>query len=160
MKRLPTLAAGSLILGAVLAASPLAAAPAPAAKVVQVKEKRVVVKPAPAHRGAARRVTPRKVIVRHPHPRRPGHFWHRGTWRARIHAPAYRWPRGRHYRVWAIGAILPPIFFAPDYYYGDYARLGLQAPPPGYRWVRYGDDLLLVNLRTGEVEDVVYDVFD
>ena len=28
-----------------------------------------------------------------------------------------------------------------------------------YRWVRYHNDALLVNLYTGEVEDVVYDVF-
>jgi hypothetical protein len=35
---------------------------------------------------------------------------------------------------------------------------GLGAPPD-YQWVRYGPDLLLVDLTTGEVIDVVYDVF-
>ncbi|MEJ0065348.1 MAG: RcnB family protein [Caulobacteraceae bacterium] len=32
-------------------------------------------------------------------------------------------------------------------------------PPPGSRWVRYGPDLLLVNLTTGRVEDTAYGVF-
>jgi Ni/Co efflux regulator RcnB len=35
----------------------------------------------------------------------------------------------------------------------------LPMPPRGYEWVRYGDDALLVNIRTGEIVDVVYDVF-
>ena len=32
-------------------------------------------------------------------------------------------------------------------------------PPPGRRWVRYGSDLLLVNVRNRRVEDVIYGVF-
>lgn len=89
-----------------------------------------------------------------------GHFWHRGGWSVRIHGPAYHYPRGWHYRKWAIGAILPALFLANEYYYDDYAGAGLQVPPPGYRWVRYGPDLLLVNVRTGQVEDVVEDAFE
>ncbi|HVV65027.1 MAG TPA: RcnB family protein [Rhizomicrobium sp.] len=183
MKKMLSLAAPTLLMGLALAVSPLAAAPSHAATAVKVereKANKTVVKRAPARPTVVRRAAPkrvvvrhpqtrrvvvrhpqtRRVVVRHPHPRRAGHFWHRGVWHVRIHAPLYRWPHGWRYRVWAIGAILPPIFFASEYYYDDYGLLGLQAPPPGYRWVRYGDDLLLVNLRTGEVEDVVYDVFD
>jgi Ni/Co efflux regulator RcnB len=92
--------------------------------------------------------------------RRPHQFWHRGAWTVRIHGPAFRYPRGWHARRWAVGAVLPALFLTSDYYYDGYGTVGLQSPPPGYRWVRYGDDLLLVNLRTGAVEDVVEDVFE
>jgi Ni/Co efflux regulator RcnB len=173
MKHILSLAAPALLFGLALAVSPPAAAPSRAAPVVKVerdKPAKTAVRRAPAHRTVVRRpapgrvvvrrAQPRRVVVRHPHPRRAGHFWHRGVWGVRIHAPVYRWPHGWRYRVWSIGAILPAVFLASEYYYDDYRLLGLQAPPPGYRWVRYGDDLLLVNLRTGEVEDVVYDVFD
>ena len=61
---------------------------------------------------------------------------------------------------WAVGGRLPPIFYGRDYYYADWAALGLDPPPPGTQWVRYGPDLLLVELDTGQVVDVAYDVFD
>jgi Ni/Co efflux regulator RcnB len=51
------------------------------------------------------------------------------------------------------------LLVAPSYYYQGWAALGLQQPPPGYAWVRFGPDLLLVNLTSYEVEDVVYGVF-
>jgi Ni/Co efflux regulator RcnB len=35
----------------------------------------------------------------------------------------------------------------------------LEPPPPGFQWVRYGPDLLLVNVVTGQVADVAYGVF-
>jgi Ni/Co efflux regulator RcnB len=54
---------------------------------------------------------------------------------------------------------LPPIFFAPEYYYPDWATLGLDPPPPGAQWVRYGPDLLLVDLSTGSVLETVPGVF-
>lgn len=100
------------------------------------------------------------IVVRRPMERRPHQFWHRGAWTVRIHGPAFRYPHGWHARRWAVGAILPALFLTSDYYYDGYGAIGLQSPPPGYRWVRYGDDLLLVNLRTGAVEDVAEDVFE
>jgi Ni/Co efflux regulator RcnB len=41
----------------------------------------------------------------------------------------------------------------------DYWRMGLEGPPWGYQWVRYGPDLLLVSTRTGRIEDVIYGAF-
>ena len=38
----------------------------------------------------------------------------------------------------------------------DYSAFQLRAPGHYQRWVRYGDDLLLVNLRTGRVLQVVH----
>jgi Ni/Co efflux regulator RcnB len=77
----------------------------------------------------------------------------------RVHAAAFSYPRGWGYRRWAIGATLPGLFLAPAYYYTDWAGLGLSPPDPGFEWVRYGPDLLLVNVSTGQVVDVVYGVF-
>lgn len=153
MKQKTSFAAAG-ILACAVAALPLGATPSVAAAKIH---KEVVIEH-PKHHARGNVVHMRRVVVAHP--RRPGQFWHRGSWHVRVHGPVYRWPHGWHYRRWAIGSILPTVFFVPDYFYDDYAVLGLQTPPPGYRWVRYGGDLLLVNLRTGEVEDVVYDVFD
>jgi hypothetical protein len=69
------------------------------------------------------------------------------------------YPPGWGYRRWAVGAILPPLFLVPAYFYADYAALGLPPPEPGFQWVQYGPDLLLVNVATGQVVDVAYGVF-
>lgn len=77
----------------------------------------------------------------------------------RIHRPTYNYPRGYSYRRFNIGFILPRLFFANQYYFYDYYALGVGPPPPGYIWVRYGPDLLLVQRRTGRVVDVIYGAF-
>jgi Ni/Co efflux regulator RcnB len=118
------------------------------------KPPHVAVRPGPG-RGPARG----PVRVARPAPPRGNQFFHRGRSFSRIHGPAFVYPRGWGYRRWAIGAIFPALFLTSAYYYNDYAALGLQPPPPGYMWERYGPDLLLVNLTTGVVEDVVYGVF-
>jgi Ni/Co efflux regulator RcnB len=100
-----------------------------------------------------------RPVVAQPLPPRGNQFWHRGRYYGRIHGPAFVYPRGWAYRRWTIGARLPPVLFAPAYFYPGWAALGLGAAPPGYAWVRYGPDLLEVNLTSGEVEDVVYGVF-
>jgi Ni/Co efflux regulator RcnB len=69
------------------------------------------------------------------------------------------YPPGWGYRRWAVGAVLPALFLAPAYYYANWADVGLSPPPPGFQWVQYGPDLLLVNVTTGEVVDVAYGVF-
>jgi Nickel/cobalt transporter regulator len=96
-----------------------------------------------------------------PHPGGPPgpQFSYRGRNIERVHIHPFVYPQGYGYQRWAIGARLPPIFFSPDYYYADWASLGMDPPPPGYQWVRYGPDLLLVELDDGQVVDVVYDVF-
>jgi Ni/Co efflux regulator RcnB len=93
------------------------------------------------------------------HKPRPSQWWWRGKWINRIRVSAFLYPHGWSYRYWYVGDLLPALFLAPQYYYDDVAPLGLETPPPGYRWVRYGPDLLLVNLRTGSVEETAYGVF-
>ncbi len=90
----------------------------------------------------------------------PGHqFSYRGHMVERVHINPFIYPSGWGYRRWAVGAALPPLFLARDYWYADWAGLGLAPPPPGTQWVRYGPDLLLVDVNTGQVLDTVYDAF-
>ncbi len=85
------------------------------------------------------------------------------SWRGhtfnRVHLAPFIYPHGWGYRRWGIGMMLPPLFLAPAYYYSDWAGLGLPPPDPGFQWVRYGPDLLLVNVATGQVVDVIYGAF-
>jgi hypothetical protein len=64
------------------------------------------------------------------------------------------YPSGYGYRLWAVGAVLPALFLAPTYYYTGWGDMGLPPPDPGFQYVQYGPDLLLVNLATGEVVEV------
>ena len=86
-------------------------------------------------------------------------FNYRGHDIERIHIAPFVYPPGWAYRQWAVGAMLPPLFLVRDYWYADWATLGLAPPQPGFQWVRYGPDLLLVNVTTGQVVDVAYGVF-
>jgi len=76
-----------------------------------------------------------------------------------VHAAPFVYPGGWGYRRWGVGMMLPGLFLAPLYYYADWAGLGLPPPQPGFQWVRYGPDLLLVDVSTGQVVDVVYGAF-
>ena len=91
-------------------------------------------------------------------PPRPQFSW-RGRSYYRMRGPAFRYPRGYAYQRWVIGAFLPSIFLGTTYFFDDWRGLGIDRPPPGRRWVRYGPDLVLVNLRTRRIEDVIPDVF-
>lgn len=67
--------------------------------------------------------------------------------------------RSYSYRRLGIGFSLGPLFYGSRYWIDDpwYYRLPPVYGP--YRWVRYYDDVLLVNIYTGEVVDVIYDFF-
>jgi Ni/Co efflux regulator RcnB len=113
--------------------------------------------------GGHDRPPPRTQPQPQPRPPRPQPPHRPGTGRPPnfrpIHGPSYRYPHGYRYRRWTIGLFLPSIFLSSSYYYDDWAPLGVGAPPPGYRWVRYGPDLLLVQRRTGRIVDVIYGAF-
>ena len=84
---------------------------------------------------------------------------YQGGWRQSFHARPFFYPNGWGYRRWGIGQYLPPIFFASEYFIGDFYDYGLPPPPYGCRWVRYGPDALLIDLRTGAVVQALYGVF-
>lgn len=104
----------------------------------------------------------RPPYYRHPNPwRRPTAsqwYWH-GRWVGRVHAAAFVYPPGYDYRRWYRGDRLPEIFLTPTYFYTGAITRSVAPPRPGYRWVRYGPDLLLVDMATRRVEDVAYGVF-
>lgn len=92
-------------------------------------------------------------------PQRPPQFSWKGHSYNRYRGPAFRYPPGYAYRRWTSGALLPALFLSSLYFFDDWRAMGVTAPPPGYRWVRYGPDLLLVNVRTHRVRDVIYGAF-
>ena len=64
-----------------------------------------------------------------------------------------------YYQRLGIGFYLDPLFFGQQYWIGDPGYYRLPDVYGPYRWVRYYDDALLVNVYTGEVVDVIYDFF-
>lgn len=107
---------------------------------------------APVTRQVVQRRTQVQARTRRPAGYRPAHV-------QRVRATTYRYPRGYSYRRYRSGSILPSIFRSRAYYYTNWYDLGFGPPPPGYAWVRYGPDLLLVNIYTGRIRDVAYGVF-
>jgi len=93
------------------------------------------------------------------HGPRGNRFYHNGHYYGRIHGRPWVWPGGYGYHRFFVGGILPAIFLGAAYVYADYVALGLAPPEPGFVWVRYGPDLVLVNQETGAVVDVAYGVF-
>ncbi len=93
------------------------------------------------------------------HGPRGNRFYYNGHYFGRIHGGPWAWPAGYGYHRFFIGGILPAIFLGSAYVYADYVALGLAAPDPGFVWVRYGPDLVLVNQATGEIVQVAYGVF-
>lgn len=74
--------------------------------------------------------------------------------------PAYYAPyRGWNYSRFSIGFMLQPLFYNQRYWIGDPWQYRLPAAPYGTQWVRYYNDVLLVDIYTGEVVDVIYDFF-
>jgi len=83
----------------------------------------------------------------------------RRDWRS-DHRAAYAAPYGGwRYRPVTVGYQLRPAFWGDRYVYNDYGRWNLNAPRMNQRWVRYGDDLLLVNTRNGRVLRVMRNRF-
>jgi hypothetical protein len=67
--------------------------------------------------------------------------------------------RDGNYRRISIGLALGAAFFGPRYWINDPWQYRLPAAYGSYRWVRYYDDVLLVDIRNGHVVDVIRDFF-
>lgn len=65
--------------------------------------------------------------------------------------PAYAGPRGFRYRPVTVGYRFAPAYYGRNYWVNDYARYRLPRPGAYQRWIRYGNDVVLVNTRTGRV---------
>ena len=74
--------------------------------------------------------------------------------------PSYYSPyRNHRYSRFSIGFFLQPLFYSQRYRIGNPYQYRLPAAPYGTQWVRYYNDVLLVDIYTGEVIDVIYDFF-
>ena len=80
---------------------------------------------------------------------------HRDRHRSFFRLGHYYDPFGWNYRRWHTGSYLYPGYYGSRFWLNDpwYYRLPPTYGP--YRWVRYWNDALLVNIYSGEVVDVV-----
>lgn len=84
---------------------------------------------------------------------------HRDRDRARFHLGIYIDPFGSRYHDYDIGWRLPERLYASRYWLAD--PWAYRLPPVGgpYRWVRYYNDVLLIDLRSGRVLDRIRGFF-
>jgi len=81
----------------------------------------------------------------------------RGLYRLpRYYAPS-GWSYG--YRRFGVGVRLNSFLFGSNYWINDPFYYRLPEVWGSYRWVRYYNDALLVDIRSGQVVDVEYDIF-
>ena len=74
----------------------------------------------------------------------------------RYYAP-YGWNYG--YRRFSIGIYLNSLLFSRNYWIDDPYQYRLPPAYPPYRWIRYYNDALLIDERSGYVVDSIYDFF-
>lgn len=85
---------------------------------------------------------------------------YRNSNRSHYRLPRYYAPSGwGSYRRFGIGFTLNSILFGQQYWINDPYSYRLPDVYGPYRWVRYYNDALLVDIYTGEVVDTVYDIF-
>lgn len=58
-----------------------------------------------------------------------------------------------------IGYRMAAVYLGGRYDIHDYSRFGVENPRPGLRWVRYGHDLVLVDVHTASVVRVIRNRF-
>jgi Ni/Co efflux regulator RcnB len=87
--------------------------------------------------------------------------WHRDNNRHIYRLPRYYEPRGYSYgyRRWSPGYRIPPYYYGRSYWILDPWEYRLPPAYGNYRWVRYFDDALLIDIRTGLVADIIYSFF-
>lgn len=74
-------------------------------------------------------------------------------------SPYYSPYRNWSYRRFSVGLFLDSLFYSQRYWIGDPWQYRLPPAPYGTQWVRYYNDVILVDIYTGEVVDVIYDFF-
>ena len=88
--------------------------------------------------------------------------WHdyRNRHRSTFHLGFYYAPYSYwSYRPLSIGFYLDSLFYSSRYWIDDPWRYRLPEVYGPYRWIRYYDDALLVDIYTGEVVDVIHNFF-
>jgi Ni/Co efflux regulator RcnB len=70
---------------------------------------------------------------------------------SRYHPPYRNWSQSTP----ALGTLLRPKFYDRRYVISNPDHYRLETPAADQRWIRYGDDVLLVDVTTGRVADVL-----
>lgn len=104
------------------------------------------------YRGAVRELREDRVDARRD--------WNRNDWRGWRDHNRNTYARGHwrapfRYRVFRPGVRLSVGYYSPRYYIADPWRYRLPRALSYQRWVRHYDDVLLVDIRTGRVIDVI-----
>lgn len=85
---------------------------------------------------------------------------YRNQYRDRYRMPTYYSPyRGRGYSRLSIGISLGSGYYGSRYWINDPYQYRLPPAPYGARWVRYYNDVVLVDMRRGRVIDVIHNFF-
>ena len=74
-------------------------------------------------------------------------------------SPYYSPFRHHRYSRFSIGPFLQPSYCSQRYWLSDPWQYRPPYAPPGTQWVRYYNDVPLVDTWSGEVIDVIYDFF-
>ena len=87
--------------------------------------------------------------------------WHnyRHRHRSLFHFGFYYDPFGWGYQPYQIGWRMWPSYYSSNFWINDPWQYRLPYAPPGTQWVRYYDDAVLVDMWSGQVEDVIYNFF-
>ncbi|NUT00536.1 MAG: RcnB family protein [Sphingomonas sp.] len=80
---------------------------------------------------------------------------HRSTFRIGFYYDPFGWD----YMRYGIGWRLWPSYYNSSFWLNDPWQYRLPRAYGPYRWIRYHNDALLVNIYTGQVVDVEYDFF-
>jgi hypothetical protein len=91
--------------------------------------------------------------------RRYDWYSYRNHYRDLYRVGRYYDPYGYGYNRFSIGIRIGRPFYSSRYHISDPWRYRLPDPGPGYAWVRYYNDVLLIDTWSGEVVDVIYDFF-
>jgi hypothetical protein len=68
-------------------------------------------------------------------------------------------PFGWGYQRYNIGWRMWPSYYGSSFWLNDPWQYRLPYAPPGYRWIRYYDDAILIDTWDGRVVDVIYHFF-
>ena len=72
----------------------------------------------------------------------------------------HRHVKTRTVTVYRSGQYLPRNYYVNRTYYVQPTTYGLQAPPPGYEWVRVGNSVYLTQTNSGLISQVIANLFD
>ena len=84
---------------------------------------------------------------------------YRRTHRDVYRRPAYYGPRGYAYRPVSVGYRFAPSYYGRNYWVSDWQRYRLARPGYNQQWIRYGNDVVLVDIRNGRTISVFNSFF-